>query len=82
MKRVYAVIELADDSRFDPFRDDHLDEIAEDLLMAAHRVRAVSVYPSFGELAEGRSHRHLITNDSLVADSTRQAIIYLANPVT
>ena len=57
MKHIYAVIELADDSAVNPSSDEHLDEIAEDLLTIAHRVRAVTVYPSYVELAEegGRS---------------------------
>ena len=50
MKRVYAVIELAETSTFDPHDDQHLDELAEDLLGVAHGVAAVSVYPTAAEL--------------------------------
>ena len=50
MKRVYAVIELADTSTFDPDSDEHLDELAEDLLGVTHGVASVAVYPSTAEL--------------------------------
>ena len=46
MKRVYAVIELADRSTFDPSSDEHLD----DLLRVAHGVASMAVYPSAEEL--------------------------------
>ena len=50
MKRVYAVIDLAETSTFDPGSDDHLDELAEDLLGVTHGVTAVSVYATAAEL--------------------------------
>ncbi len=50
MKRVYVVIELADASDFDPSSDDHLDELAEDLLSSVHKVTSVTVYPTAEEL--------------------------------
>ena len=38
MRRVYIVLELRDDSNFDPLREDHQDELAEDALTAGERV--------------------------------------------
>ena len=50
MKRVYAIIELAKTSSFDPSSDEHLDELAEDLLSISHKVTSVAVYPTAEEL--------------------------------
>ncbi len=50
MKRVYAVIELAETSSFNPSSGEHLDELAEDLLTISHKVTGVAVYPSAEEL--------------------------------
>ncbi len=46
MKRVYAVIELAETSTFDATSDEQLDELGEDLLGVAKGWRAWrSIYP-------------------------------------
>ena len=50
MKRLYAVIELADDSLFDPTTDADLDALAEDLLSVTHKVVAATVYASAHDL--------------------------------
>lgn len=50
MKRIYVVLELAESSTFDPSSDEHLDELAEDLLRVAHGVTAATVYASAAEL--------------------------------
>ena len=44
MKRVYVVLELDDRSTFDPESDQHLDELAEDLLQIADKVQGVATY--------------------------------------
>ncbi len=55
MKRVFAVIEFAETSRFDPSSGEHLEELAEDLLSAAHKVTSVAVYPTAEELMADES---------------------------
>jgi hypothetical protein len=55
MKRVFAVLELADTSTFDSSSGEHLDELADDLLRVAHGVAAVAVYPSLQEMVEEES---------------------------
>ena len=50
MKRVYVVIELAEASSLDLSSDEHLDDLAEDLLSIAHKVTSVTVYPTAEEL--------------------------------
>ena len=50
MKRIYAVIELADHSTLDPSSDDDLDALAEDLLGIAHGVSSAVVYVSAHDL--------------------------------
>ena len=50
MKRIFAVIELADSSTLDPSSDDHLDELLEDLLHVAHGVASVVVYTTLADL--------------------------------
>ena len=52
MKRIYAVIELDEGSTFDPSDDDHLDELADDLLRVAHGVSGVTVYTTIADLVE------------------------------
>ena len=52
MRRVYAVIELTEGSSFDPSSDEHLDELADDLLRVAHGVESVAVYPTVQEMME------------------------------
>ena len=51
MKRIFAVIELADSSTFDPQSEEHQDEFAEDLLHALPGVLSATVYTSAGDLA-------------------------------
>ena len=50
MGRIYAVIELADGSTFDPDSDDDLDALAEDLLSLVHGAAGSAVYTSAKEL--------------------------------
>lgn len=50
MKRLYAVIELAEGSTFDPASEEHLDDLADDLLRIAHGVAAATVYLSSSDL--------------------------------
>ncbi len=44
MRRVYIVLELRNDSSFDPLREDHQDELAEDALALVHGVASATVY--------------------------------------
>ena len=44
MRRVYIVLELRDDPSFDPLREDHQDELAEDALTLVHGVASATVY--------------------------------------
>ena len=50
MKRVFLVLELKDDSRFDLTSDVELDELAEDGLHLIHGVSGVTAYASWTDL--------------------------------
>ena len=44
MRRVCIVLELRDDSTFDPLREEHQDKLAGDALTLVHGVQAATVY--------------------------------------
>lgn len=50
MNRIYAVIEFADRSTFDASSDQHLDELADDLLRITDGVTGAVVYTSAADL--------------------------------
>lgn len=55
MRRIYAVIEVAETSRFDPDSDAELDDLAEDLLTIVHGVTSAAVYTSAEDLVAEES---------------------------
>ena len=50
MKRVYVMLELENHSLFDPTSEVDQDELAEDLLHAAHGVASVTIYTSVEDM--------------------------------
>ena len=50
MKRIFAVIELADHSSFNPDNDTDMSALAEDLLCIAHGGAGAVTYSSFADL--------------------------------
>ncbi len=58
MRRVYTVLELSDGSTFDPLREDHQDELAEDALTLVHGVRSATVYQEAMDIVEDEASEH------------------------
>jgi hypothetical protein len=57
MKRIFAVIELAEHSTFDRNSDEDLNALAEDLLQVTHGVASVVNYQSLADLWADESER-------------------------
>ena len=58
MKRIFAVIELVDDSSFDPHSEQDQDELAEDLLHALPGVLSATVYTSAQDMIADEAVGH------------------------
>ena len=52
MRRVYIVLQLREDSTFDPLREDHQDELAEDALTLVQGLQSATVYQEALDIIE------------------------------